>query len=94
MSTVSTPEAEAPLEDQLTASAKAARLARAEALVKNYVLGSAAIALVPVPVVDLTAALALALGFGLAFALLLGGWWIAPEPLKQRLSALPGKLLA
>ena len=42
----------------------------------------------------ITAALALALGFLLALALLLGGWWKAPEQLKQQIVGLPGRLLA
>ena len=51
--------APAPLEEKLTAAARAERLARAEALVKNYTLGSAAIALVPLPLVDHLAVMAL-----------------------------------
>ena len=42
----------------------------------------------------ITAALALLLGFLLAFALLLGGWWKAPEQIKPQIVALPGRLLA
>jgi len=40
----------------------------------------------------ITAVVALALGFVAAFALLLGGYWKAPEQLKQQILALPGAL--
>ncbi len=42
----------------------------------------------------ITAVMALALGFVAAFALLLGGYWKAPELLKQQILALPGALWA
>jgi len=42
----------------------------------------------------ITAAVALVLGFLAAFALLLGGYWKAPEQIKQQLLALPGALWA
>ena len=50
---MSTPEPEISLEDKLTATARAERLARAHSLAQNYVLASAGIALVPVPLIDL-----------------------------------------
>ena len=50
---MSTPESEISLEDKLTATAHAERLARAHRLTQNYVLASASIALVPVPLIDL-----------------------------------------
>lgn len=49
----------APLEHSLTLVAKAERLARAKVLVKNYTLGSAALALVPFPLVDQVALMGL-----------------------------------
>lgn len=42
----------------------------------------------------ITAVMAMALGFVAAFALLLGGYWKAPELLKQQILALPGALWA
>jgi hypothetical protein len=42
----------------------------------------------------ITAVLALIVGFLIAFALLLGGWWKAPEQIKQQIVGLPGRLLA
>ena len=56
---MSTPEPEISLEDKLTATARAERLARAHHLAQNYVLASAGIALVPVPLVDLVGLMAL-----------------------------------
>ena len=56
---MSTPEPEISLEDKLTATARAERLARAHSLTQNYVLASASIALVPVPLVDLVGLMAL-----------------------------------
>jgi uncharacterized protein (DUF697 family) len=41
-----------PLEETLLSVAQAERLARAKVTVKNYTLGSAALALLPVPLVD------------------------------------------
>ena len=49
----------APLDDKLTTVACAERLSRAEVLVKNYTLASAALALVPLPLVDQLALMAL-----------------------------------
>lgn len=49
----------APLDDKLTTIAHAERLARAQVLVKNYTLGSAAVVLVPLPLVDELALMAL-----------------------------------
>jgi len=42
----------------------------------------------------ITAVAALILGFLAAFVLLLGGWWKAPEQIKQQIGDLPGRLLA
>ena len=56
---MSTPESEISLEDKLTATAHAERLARAHNLVQNYLLASASIALVPVPLLDLAGITAL-----------------------------------
>jgi uncharacterized protein (DUF697 family) len=56
---MSTPEPETSLEDKLTATARAERLARAHSLAQNYVLASAGIALVPLPLVDLVGLMAL-----------------------------------
>lgn len=49
----------APLDDCLTTVAHAERLARAQVLVKNYTLASAALVLVPLPLVDQLALMAL-----------------------------------
>ena len=48
-----------PLDEKLTTVAHAERLARARVLVKNYTLGSAALALLPLPLVDQVALVAL-----------------------------------
>lgn len=56
---MATLETEILAEDQLTAIARAERLARAHGLVQNYVLGAASIALVPVPLLDLAGLAAL-----------------------------------
>lgn len=49
----------ANLDDKLTTIAHSERLMRAEVLVKNYTLASAALSLVPLPLVDLLALMAL-----------------------------------
>ncbi|MFN9545797.1 MAG: DUF697 domain-containing protein [Cyanobacteriota bacterium] len=48
-----------PLDEKLATVARAERLARAQVLVKNYTLTSAAIALLPFPLVDQVALMAL-----------------------------------
>jgi uncharacterized protein (DUF697 family) len=65
---MTTPNSDVSFEDKITAAARAERLASAHSLVKNYVLASAGIALVPVPLADLVgiAALQIKLVHGLA----------------------------
>jgi hypothetical protein len=46
------------LDEKLLTIARAERLVRAEVLVKNYTIGSAALALVPLPIVDQVALVA------------------------------------
>ena len=56
---MTTPDSAIPIEEKLTAFARAERLARARSLAKNYVLASASIALIPVPLADLAGIMAL-----------------------------------
>lgn len=56
MTSTAVPES---LDEKLLTIARAERLVRAEVLVKNYTIGSAALALVPLPIVDQVALVAL-----------------------------------